>query len=282
MNKTEKKNQKFKKGKGKKSKCKDSTRQPKVKGNIDSILIAKNGKLILEEYFADANVDKLHYQMSITKSITANAIGKAIDLGIIKSENDFILNYLPEVDKSKIAKGTEKLKISDLLSMQSGIRFKGNKAKLRKGVTKKNHVELYLINTSQIPENKNYKYDGTNPSILLHILYNKTGKILSEFTEEYFFNPMGIKKYKFNKSICGIDAGAAGMELRSRDMLKIGLMIKDGGVWNGKRLLSKEWVDKKTAVHANADQPNHYEYFWWIHEAKVEDKTYDVKSARGA
>jgi hypothetical protein len=83
VNKVEAKNEEFKQGKGVKRKHNNSNWSPPLYGNIDSILIAKNGKLILEEYFADANMEKPHYQMSVTKSITSNAIGKLIYMGKI-------------------------------------------------------------------------------------------------------------------------------------------------------------------------------------------------------
>lgn len=292
VNEVEKKNADFKHGRnlelkvrGKNKKKKMKKNGPGVIGNVDSILIAKDGKLILEEYFADAKVDKPHYQMSITKSITANAIGKLIDMGKIKSENDLILDYLPEVDKSKIAKGADKLTIKDLLTMNSGIRFKGKKAEIRKKITKDTCAELYLIYTKPIPEpgKREYKYDGTNPCILQHVIYNKSGLNLSDFNKKYIFGPMGITDYSFGIDNCGLNAGAAGMKLRSRDMLKTGLMMNGGGKWNGKQILSKEWIERATKAYCNVDSNSHqYGYFWWGQDVKIGDKTYHVSSARGA
>jgi len=289
VNELEKKNEDFKHGrnlvsnspKGKKKK--PSNRSPSYVGNIDSILIAKNGKLILEEYFADANIDKPHYQMSITKSITANAIGKLIDMGKIKSENDLILDYLPEVDKTKIAKGADKLTIKDLLTMNSGIRFKGNKAKVRQLVKRDTCAELYLTYTNPIPEKKEFKYDGTNPCILQHVIFNTSGMNLSDFNKKYIFGPLGITKFSFGIDNCGLNSGAAGMKLRSRDMLKIGLMMNNDGKWNGEQILSKEWVERATKAYCNVDSDSHqYGYFWWGQNSKIGDKVYKVKSARGA
>ena len=282
-NELEEKNLMFKQGKGVRKKRGNSNRSPSLTGNIDSILIAKGGRLVFEEYFADANIDKPHYQMSITKSITASAIGKLIDMGKIESENDLILKYLPEVDRSKIAEGAENLTIKDLLTMSSGIRFKGNKAALRKIVTKDNCAELYLTYTAPIPDKKKYKYDGTNPSILQHIIFNLSGMNLNDFSEKYIFGPMGITDFSFSIDSCGLNSGAAGMKLRSRDMLKIGLMMNAGGEWNGEQILSKDWVERATKAYCNVDSDTHqYGYFWWGQNARVGDKVYAVKSARGA
>ncbi|MCF6312258.1 MAG: beta-lactamase family protein [Verrucomicrobiales bacterium] len=280
-NKIEKQNQAFKAGKGKSAKKSDGKWSPKVQGTVDSLLIAKGGILIVEEYFADARWDRQHYQMSITKSIMSYAIGKAIEQGKIKSENDLILDYLPEVDRSKVAPGVEALTLKDLLTMSSGIRIKrGNKSQTQ--ITLKNHAQVILSLSNPIPEQKKYKYDGVNLDLLGHILFNTTGKTLGEFAGEYIFAPMGIKDFKFGKSICGLDKGAAGMALTSRDMLKVGLMTAAGGKWNGKQVLNSEWVKKATAVHVNQDQPHHYGYFWWSHEIDIKGQSYRVRSARGA
>jgi len=278
LNEIEKKNQDFKVGKG--SKAKPRRHNPKIKGCVDSVLIAEKGKLIVEEYFADASVDKPHYQMSITKSIVAYAIGKAIELGKIKSDGDLILDYLPQVDRSKVAKGVDTLTLKDLLTMNSGIRFKA--ARKKTPITLKNHAELYLTRTEPIPAKKIYKYDGTNVDLLCHILYNTTGMKLGEFAKQHLFGPMGITNFRFGKSACGLDKGPAGMRLTSRDMLKIGLMTMHGGKWNGRQILSREWIEKATAVHVNKDRPTKYGYLWWSQDATVNGNTYRVRSCRGA
>ncbi|MDP7288420.1 MAG: serine hydrolase [Phycisphaerae bacterium] len=260
LNEIEQQNQDFKVGKGAKNARSSFPYNPKIRGCIDSVLIAKDGKLIVEEYFANADIDKPHYQMSITKSIVAYAIGKAIELGKIKSENDLILDYLPEVDRSKVAEGVDTLTLKDLLTMNSGIRYKS--AKKRPKITLKNHAQLYLTLTTPIPAKKKYKYDGTNVDLLCHILHNTTGMTLTDCAKKHLFGPMGITNFKFGKSWCGLDKGAAGMRLTSRDMLKVGLMTMNGGKWNGKQILNKVWIDKATAVHVNKDRPSKYGYFW--------------------
>lgn len=282
LNETEKRNQDFRMGIGEPVKKKKGTPNdwdPKLVGCIDSVLIAKNGRLVLEEYFADARIDKPHYQMSITKSISSYAIGKAIEQGKIKSENDLILDYLPEVDRTKVAEGVDTLTLKDLLTMSSGIRFK---KKPRGTVTIGNHAGLYLAQTQPIPEEKEYKYDGTNVDLLLHILYNTTGMTLGEYAGKHLFAPMGITNFAFGKSACGLDKGAAGMRLTSRDMLKIGLMTAHGGKWNGKQILDKGWIEKATAVHVNQGKPHQYGYFWWSQNIEVDGKPYRVRSCRGA
>ena len=69
-------------------------------GCIDSFLLARKGKLVFESYFADSTIDKPHFTMSVTKSIVSLGIGKAIELGVIGSDQDLLVDYFPSLDRS--------------------------------------------------------------------------------------------------------------------------------------------------------------------------------------
>ncbi len=269
-------------------------------GVIDSILIAKNGKLIVEEYFANGRVDVPHYQMSITKSMLGLSLMKAIDLGLINSDQDLVLDYFPEMDKSKLAAGADQLKLRDVFSMNSGIRakphpwiekFKKHSKPYRDAVeeyknsmTIENHVFRILSNSEPIAASgtAEYKYQGSDPSISSHILYNKTGMTMTEFLREHVFGPMGISKVAFQSNACGLDLASAGLVMRSRDMMKIGLMAKDGGVWNGKRIISEKMMNVMMSPHAHLSAPHKYGYYWWTHSVKINDREFVIQSCRGA
>ncbi len=269
-------------------------------GVIDSILIAKDGKLIVEEYFANGRIDVPHYQMSITKSMLGLALMKAIDLGLINSDQDLVLDYFPKIDKSKLADGADQLKLRDVFSMDSGIReiphpwtteFKKHSKPYRDAVdnyknsmTIENHVPRILSNSKPIAKSgtAEYKYQGSDPSIASHVLYNKTGMTMNEFLRKHVFGPMGITKFAFQPNACGLDLGSAGLVMRSRDMMKIGLMAKDGGVWNGKRIISEKMMNIMMSPHAHLNAPHKYGYYWWTHTVKTNDKEFVIQSCRGA
>ena len=72
------------------------------------------------------------------------------------------------------------------------------------------------------------------------------------------------------------------MELRSRDLLKLGLLTLNGGVWNGKQLLNKAYIDEATTAHATVNKTESYAYLWWINRIKIKGENYEVKTAFGA
>ncbi|MDD7985166.1 serine hydrolase [Lentisphaera marina] len=252
-------------------------------GKVCSLLIAKGDTLLIEEYFGDANKDKLHPTRSHTKSMTSYVVGKAIEQGKIKSVNDPILKYLPEVDASKLLPGVERITIKDCLSMSAGLRGSKNN-KQPKGLKKDELIPWILENWTEklVTGERRFSYSYSDPIIISHVLYNATGKTIEEMAAKHFFKPMGIKKHKFRTFGNGLTNPIDNMELRSRDLLKLGLLTLNGGVWNGKQLLNKSYIDEATTAHAVVNKNESYGYFWWVNRIKVKGKTYEVKTAFGA
>jgi len=252
-------------------------------GEVCSILVAKGDTLLLEQYFGDAGIDKLHPTRSHTKSVTSYAVGKAIEQGKIKSVDDPILKYLPEVDASKVLPGVEKLTIKDCLTMSAGLRSDG-KLKKPKRFKKDTHVPWILEDwtTELVTGKRRFSYSYSDPIIISHVLFNATGKTIEEIAVEHFFQPMGIKKYKFRTLGTGLTYPIDNMELRSRDILKLGLLTLNGGVWNGKQLLNEAYIDEATSPHTIVNQKESYGYFWWVNRILIEGKPCEVKTAFGA
>lgn len=247
-------------------------------GCVDSFLLFKDGKLILEEYFGFASIDKPHYQMSITKSIASYALGIAIDQKKVNSENDYILKYLPKIDTSNLSKNTKNIKIKDVLSMQSGIHL--NKDFLQ-DVEGNNFISQVLQKSNTLEPGTTYKYQGVNSEIIVQILNNSTGEDMKDFVDEYLFKPLGVKDFSFEKSPNGLTKAAAGMKLRSRDMLKIGMLALNNGMFNGDRIISEKWVKLANGKYADNGK-NKYGYFWWTHYIVYDIVIYEIKSCRGA
>ena len=252
-------------------------------GEVCSLLVAKGGALVLEEYFGDAAIDKLHPTRSHTKSVTAYVVGKAIELGKIKSVDDPILKYLPEVDASKVLPGIEKLTIQDCLTMSAGLRG-SKKNKQPKGLKRDAVVPWILQDWTQelVTDERRFSYSYSDPIIISHVLFNATGQTVEEMAVEHFFKPMGIERHKFRTFGTGLTNPIDNMELCSRDMLKLGQLTLNGGVWNGQQLLNKAYIDEATTAHATVNKLESYGYFWWGNRISVEGKSCEVKTAFGA
>ena len=172
---------------------------------IDSILIAKDGTLVLERYFRRAHIDQLHPARSIIKGVLSLCVGKAIDLGAIKSVDDPILQYFPKIDRTKLVDGIDTWTIKDSLTFSSGLDQKDYKGRLSKQRFKRDtHVAWLLEQATHIPENKPFQYGYHDPTIINHILSNATGRTFEEYAVEHFFEPMGISEYRFRNTGYGL------------------------------------------------------------------------------
>lgn len=236
---------------------------------IDSLLIAKDGTLVLERYFREANIDQLHPARSIIKGVLALCVGKAIDEGKIQSVNDPILDYFPQIDRAKLVDGIDTWTIKDSLLFRSGLDSKDYKARLGKQRFERDtHVPWLLEQATAIDESKPFQYAPHDPTIINHILSNATGQTFEAYAVEHFFEPMGISEYRFRTLSYGLTYPQDSLQMRSRDLLKLGLLVQNGGVWGGQRLLSQEYLDEATSPQAPHKDGSHG-YFWTLPDVTV-------------
>lgn len=265
-------------------------------GEIHSILIYKEHKLVLEEYFQghkyqwDApnhrgeftnwNKKMPHALQSVSKSFASICIGIASEKGFIKSVEQSIFDYLPGYQQYN-NNNKDYVKIEHLLTMTSGFQWDEWNAPLSSvkndaiGVyfSDKNPVEFVLQRPLVAVPGTHFTYSGGDIQILGEILKNATGMKIDEFSAKYLFEPLGIESFDWwLKYKTGEISTAGGLKLTPRDMLKIGVLFLNGGVWNGERILSKEWIDKSgNPFDSNYDIkiPGEdlgtvgYGYTWW-------------------
>lgn len=258
-------------------------------GEVDSLLIHHDGRLVFESYYRRGRLNYPHYQMSITKSYTALVLGRAIALGHLKmSDLDRpVLDFLKEIDPSIIASGSETITLKDALNMHSGIRVeKATVDKLRKSRERLNgqgQIQAYLEHSAPItPESKQYKYQSADPSIVMQVIEQVVPGTAREFIENELLRPLGISNFGWQDDVSGLPKSAAGSSIRSRDMIKFGMLVQSGGWWDGEQLLPAPFLEKATSRIYTNPQGTAYGYFWWRHNVDVDGKTYEIKSGRGA
>ena len=120
----------------------------------------------LVEQFSYKNVNEVPRLDKITLSM---GIGKAIELGVIGSDQDLLVDYFPALDRSKLVAGADKIRIRDLLSMRSGIRVDEKKLSRREKVGRNLEVTSLTL-SAPIKPGKEYKYQGTDPNLLSHLI----------------------------------------------------------------------------------------------------------------
>ncbi|TWT84743.1 Choline-sulfatase [Planctomycetes bacterium CA13] len=256
-------------------------------GDIDSLLVASSGRLVLESYFRRGRADFPHYQMSITKSLTALALGRAIEGGFIDDLDAPVVDYLKNVDHSKLATGTAQITVADCLNMHSGIRVSDERAQAARrrpgGLKGQMQAEMILASTAPITAaSKTYKYQGADPSLVMQVVEAVVPGTAEDFIRREIFDRLGISDYTWQLDVSGLPKAAAGSSLRSRDMLKLGMVIADGGRWNGEQLWNEQFINKAVSPLYTNKVGHTYGHFWWGSDAKIGTEIHRCISARGA
>jgi CubicO group peptidase (beta-lactamase class C family) len=263
--------------------------QDSAHGNIDSLLIAHGGKLLFESYYKRGRANYPHYQMSITKSYTAMALGRAMQLGYLTMADldKPVVHFLEDIDQSKLVAGATEVTLAQAMNMRSGIRInlKNVKELIRqpRKLKGQGQIEAYLTHSAPITKaSQTFKYQGSDPSMTMQVLEAVVPGSAQDFIRKELLGKMGITNYGWQEDVSGLPKSAAGSSMRSRDMLKWGLLVMNEGMWNGEQLVPADFVKRSIdRIHTN-QQGTSYGYFWWRADMKVGDKTYDCISGRGA
>lgn len=253
--------------------------------NVHSILILKDNKLVFEEYFYEHNKNKLHELRSATKSFISALTGIAIEKKYIKSVNEKVLPYFPEYTFKNITDEKKEITIENLLTNQSGLDCDVYNSKAYGNESEMAYKEDWIQYSLDLPMNDSAggigQYCSSNPIIMGRIIEKATKMTLHQFAEQTLFKNLGIKKYEWNFKPDPSSAETfCQLNLMSRDIAKFGLLYLNNGLWNGKQVISKEWVEQSLAKHtviAGLD----YGYLWWTRYLDANGTRYYGKLAQG-
>lgn len=214
-----------------------------------SFLILKEGKIVYEKYFNDYSRDSINTSFSVAKSFVSFLVGKAIEDGYIKSIEEPITNYLPELKSD----GYEEVRIEHLLMMSSGIRYKegpllfGDDAKT---YYSPNLRRLALEETELLDRpGESFLYNNYHPLLLGIILERSTQRTVSEYLEETLWKPLGMEypaSWSIDSHKHGFEKMESGLNARAIDYVRFGKLYLNQGNWYGEQIISSEWVREST------------------------------------
>ena len=253
--------------------------------NIAGIVVLKNGEKQYENYFNSSTADTRIHVCSVTKSILSVLFGIAIDKGYIQSVDQKVLDFFPNYVVRKGEKTIQKITIRDMLTMTAPYRYRIGP--YRKYFMSNDWVKFTLDLLGGRGKIGEFRYAPLiGPDVVSGILAVATGKKVLDFANENLFLPLGItgiqpitfkskeEQLAFYKATdkshwvedeSGVNAGGWGLTLSALDMAKIGQLYLDGGVWNGKQIVSKDWIESSTREHSKWKKENlPYGYLWWV------------------
>lgn len=270
---------------------------------VHSMLIYRNGKLVFEEYFpgymhtwghpsqqgrrVDWDEDSRHTVMSAGKSITSACIGIAIEEGFIESVDQSIFDYLPDHQYLN-TDGKDAITIEHLLTMTSGLEWDewntsyispANDAFLL--FTQCDDQVACVLKKPLVNEpGTDFTYTGGGMTLLSEIIRNATGMDIEAFADEYLFAPLGIEPVEWRRFASGVIEGGGEQRMSSRDMVKFGVTFLNGGVWDGQRIVSEQWVQNSATTYPATTRirlpgsdsgTRGYAYTWWTKEYSQSD-----------
>ncbi|MBR5736237.1 MAG: serine hydrolase [Bacteroidales bacterium] len=204
---------------------------------FESLMVLKHGKVIYEDWYGDAAPDKPHAMYSVSKSFTATAVGMAADAGLLKV-TDKLVDFFPDKLPAEVSDNLKAVTIYDLLTMNCGqeteARFRGSD----------DWVAAFLAHPFTKEPGTWYCYNSLGTYMLSAIVQKLTGEKVLDYLTPRLFEPLHIEIPEWEESPQGINAGGWGLQLKTEDMAKFGQLFLQNGVWNGKQLVSKAWVEE--------------------------------------
>lgn len=204
--------------------------------NPHSAVVLRGGKLIAKADWSPYEIEYPHVSHSLCKSIVSMAVGLAAEEKIV-----FLTEKVAPIFREELPKSPHKLMknvtVRDLLTMSSGVTFNEAKA-----VMSKNWVRDFLSSEVVFQPGTDFHYNSMNTYMLSAIVCKRSGTSLTEYLNKRVFRPLGIKNFYWEKCPRGIEKGGWGLYMTVFDYAKLGQLYLDGGVWDGKRIISENWV----------------------------------------
>lgn len=228
--------------------------------DMHNIIIARNGSIVCEGRFGPRRSDLWHISYSMTKSVTALAVGMLIDEKKLSLDDRLvdILNMRSGILRLLKASYT----VRHLMTMSTGVTF--NEAG---SVTEEDWQNAYLESVSLFEVGSKFAYNSMNTYILACIVKEVSGLDVDDYLISRLWEPLDITHHHWERSPDGVSKGGWGLYLYPEDALKIGQLVLNGGVWDGKRLISKEFLDEATTFKMTAPESYgdfNYGYQIWV------------------
>jgi len=258
---------------------------------ITSVVVISNGKLLIEEYFKGSARDSLHNPRSVGKTFASAVMGIAVHDGYIKSVDQTLKEFYDLKKFSNYSPKKENVTLKSLLTMSSVFDADDNQSD-----SPGNEENMYptddwvkftlnLKTDSNKRAGKQWNYFTAGVVILGDILNKSVPGGLDKYSAEKLFKPLGISNYRWQYTPQNVPNTAGGLQMRSLDYAKFGQLYKNGGVWNGKQVISQNWVKESFTKHLTLPKDvvgeGFYGYLFWNKTYWVNNEAYETYYCSG-
>jgi CubicO group peptidase (beta-lactamase class C family) len=239
---------------------------------IHSLLIVRNGYVVLDAYFYPFQEGLFHDGASMTKSITSTLIGIAIGEHKVRSVHQSALSLFPGRNVVNRDERKQRMTIEGLLTMTSGLdcHVDHGEITLREMIRSKDWVQFMLDRPMLAEPGSKFEYCSGGMHLLSGVISETTGSSALEFARRELFQPLGIADVIWPSDPQGVSTGWGDLHLRPRDMARIGYLWLHQGRWEGRQIVPAEWMQAATQAHSHPGGGNgEYGYGFWVYPQRT-------------
>jgi CubicO group peptidase (beta-lactamase class C family) len=268
--------------------------------DFGALLIARNGKLVFEEYFNGCGPNELTDIRSAGKSVTSTLVGIAIDKGLITSVGAEVLPFFEKyVPHDNVDEQKRRITVGDLLTMRSGLDAddwdRSSPGEEDNMTRTSDWIEHSLNLPMRHTPGTEWVYSAASPMLLAGVIESVVRGDVFDFAQQHLFRPLGITHLRWSRTPKNLIVGQGNLWLTARDALKFGQLFLAGGTWKGRRIVSEAWVHRATEMHVDFSEfevCDHrsitarelgvgYGYLWWHGAYEVGGRTVETFLASG-
>jgi CubicO group peptidase (beta-lactamase class C family) len=241
----------------------DAVRQQNL--DLHSLLVIRNGYIVSETYFGSNAPDTRHEMWSVTKSFIATLVGIAIDKGLIAGVERPVGDFYPDRSFANWDSAKQAMTLENILTMTTGLDWTEEDATFRKLYVSRDWVKFVMDEPMRSQPGSEFLYCSGCSHLLSAIIQRQSGMNTRDFARRELFGPLGIRDVAWDSDTTGIPIGGWGMKLTPRDMAKLGYLYLHDGMWDGRQVVSGDWVKAATRRHTASDTDLGYGYHWWTY-----------------
>jgi CubicO group peptidase (beta-lactamase class C family) len=260
--------------------------------NLHAVLVAHRDQIALEHYGTgtDENwgtplgtvrfgADTLHDLRSVTKSIVGLLYGIALDRGLVPPPEAPLLAQFPDYPDLAADSARAGIRIEHALTMTLGLEWDEFSRPYTDPANSEIAIEnapdrlRFILERPIVAEpGSRWIYSGGAVALIGALIARGTGRSLEDFAGEALMAPLGITNFAWSAGRDGIASAASGLRLTAPDLLKIGTMLLNGGAWQGRRIVSADWLEQSWRPAVKTGDGLQYGRLWFVGEAPVQGR----------
>lgn len=233
---------------------------------VHSFMLLRHGRVVAEGWWSPYGREYPHLLFSLSKSVTSTAVGLAVAEGHF-SIDDPVLSFFPDETPARVDDFLAEMRVRHLLSMSTGQAVDTWSYMVDR--TDGNWIKGFLEVPVLFAPGTHFVYNTGATYMLSAIIQKATGIKVIDYLQPRLFEPLGITGAAWQESPQGITAGGIGLSLKTEDVARFGQLYLQKGTWQGKQILSEDWVmEATTSQISNGDDPQRdwtqgYGYQFW-------------------